>query len=359
MNARILKIFLFALLITMGSCTKNEFYLIFEFPEDINSTYKAAYYASNAGGGMEVETAAVITKGRGELKCVTYNPSTVWLFTAQQQLPSIIIYAERGDKIKISGLNSNPLEWTVKGGGKVNDLLTEWRVKNKDILRDAIMNFIRNDDKYGKALNKSVAEFVTAHPESAASALLLTAYYDSSIDGKEYQKLIKMLDESGVSEKYTALMARQDLLNTINDESASVSMKDIIVQSYLKNYDTLKLKSSPAPTFLYIWAPNDFNKETAMDSLRRLAKWRKDSASMIIADITIGNDSASWSFSCKRDSLRHTLRAIALRGFADRNMMDLSVRKTPWYIVTSGKGKMIYSGQNLEEAVKKFKKEKR
>lgn len=352
----LIKIFFFLGVFLAGGCVKNEFNLIFELPDKVNTTYKIAYYASDPRGGLEVETAVAVAQGKGELKCITRNPSALWLFSGQQTLPMIVIYAERGDKIRIIGEGPNPYEWEVKGGSKVNDLLTEWRLKNKQLLQDLVTNVGLDDsEKYRKKMNASVAEFVEQHPDSPASVLLLTAYYDSSLSREEYLNLKGILDESGLSEKFADLLSRQDYVSSLDDTSKSGGLKDIIVQSYGKNYDTLKFKSSAAPIFAYFWTPGDFNREAALDSVRKLAKWRSDSAKMTIADISLSPDSSTWAFSVKRDSLRHTLRAISFKGLADKNMMDLEIRKTPWFIVTSGNGKKAYEGQDLDEALRKFR----
>lgn len=331
---------------TLSSCAKNEFEVEFQLPANVNATYKISYCASDAKGSISIETAANIAAGKGSLKCITRNPATVWIFRGNAQLPSAVFFAERGDKIRITGDSDNPAEWQISGGGKANELLGQWRAQNREAIEKAVAAGAPGKGKAAEALNAAVAEFVKKHADSPAAAVVLGAYYNSRVDAGQFRRLCRLLEESGIAEEYPLLMARQDYLGL---QTENPKLKDFEVQSFWRNLDTLRLVSAKAPNFVYLWRRNDLHQDELKDSLKNLAKARRDSASLLITDISLDADSAMWAYQVKRDSIKGTLRAIMPKGLADENIIALGIGETPWFVVTK-KGKLLYSGSDFESA---------
>ena len=342
------------MLLLLSGCVKNEFSLIFSLPESVNSTYRLAYYASDARGGIEVESAVAVAAGKGEMTGITRNPTLVFISTGHSDIPSAIFYAERGDKINISGPDADPLGWTI-GSNKVNSQLTEWRLKNSDLIKRArLSERDASDPSPRKALNKAVAAFITANADSKAAPLLLTAYFDAAAEPTEYRRLSRLLEESGALDPMIALMARHDVLTATSEGGKTLPLRDIILRTREGYCDTLRLGESAPPTLIYFWRRNEPRHSEIIDTLKRLVRWRPDSASMPIADIALTTDSLQWAGVVRRDSLRHTLRSFSPHNLADTTAMSLGVRTTPWFIVTSGK-KTIYSGSDLAAASRSYR----
>ncbi|MDE6010036.1 MAG: hypothetical protein K2F87_01120, partial [Muribaculaceae bacterium] len=139
-------------------------------------------------------------------------------------------------------------------------------------------------------------------------------------------------------------------------DTKKMKLKDMVVQSRARNIDTLRIGSGASPVLLWYWRREDSDRKRAVDSLRRVLKWRPDSASMIVADIALMSDSAQWNFSSRQDSLDGAVRVFAPRGLADPDIMTMGVHSTPWFIVASGKGKAAYSGPDLDKAMAAFRK---
>ena len=331
-------------------CTKNEFDIEFSLPADVNATYKICYYASDKRGGLQIETAANVAQGKGKLRGVTRNPVAIWLFRGNSELPALVFYAERGDKIEISGNSGDPREWIVKGGGEPNELLAGWYAANGKELKN-LQGSGSSDAGSGK-INASIGAFVKEHSDSAASLMLMEAYFDSRLDPELFSSLKKILEDSGVLEEYPYMLSRQD---SGEEPGGKLNPEDMVVQSYLKNIDTLRLKSGATPHLLYFRRSEDKDAASVRDTLRSLSRWRGDSARMVIAVLTLDSDSTTWALEARRDSLKGVVRAIALKGFADEDVMRLGVGATPWYVVTSGKGRVVYSGPELKKMSEKVR----
>ncbi|MDE6273056.1 MAG: hypothetical protein K2M31_08640 [Muribaculaceae bacterium] len=349
------------LTILLSGCLKNEFTINVSLPEDINTTYRISYYGAASKGGIAMDAAIAVAAGKGNLKGYTRYPTVVSLFSGQNQLPSIAIYAERGDDIKIIGSEADPLGWEVKGN-KPNELLTEWRLANRSALEKVINPSGDNSYEVRKALNKAIESFVEKNQKSVASLILLGIYYDSVADLKGFKRLYDLLDKSGVIEDYPNLIPRQDLLTDteiIPVDGGGKKLTDIVVKSYVKNIDTLRLASGNHPTLMYFWRRSDIERREDVDSLKRIAGWSGDSVKMGIADFCLDSDSTSWTYPIKSDSLKNTLHAWVPRGFADRDLMKMGVAGTPWWIVTDSKGRVLYSGDDRTKALPAFRKLKK
>lgn len=346
-----------ALSLMAGGCLKNEFHVTFQLPEDVNSTYRLSYYASDSRGGLQIETAVAIASGKGEMIGMTRKPTLCTISTGLSDIPGAIFYAERGDKIVISGKDSDPLNWNIEGN-KITKALTEWRLENADLIREA-RNVARGAEEREarRKLNKAVEKYVEANPDSKASAFLLFSYFDAYTDPAGFKHLAHLVDESDVAEQVRYLLSRQDIDTStpLVADKPKLKLADMVLPNNSGSADSLRLASSSAPTIIYYWRRNDSEYYNLIDSLKLLAKWRPDTTSMVIADICLTSDSIQWVSEIRRDSLKHTLRSFMPAGMADPAAMSHGVGSTPWFIVSAGKGKAIYAGSDFSEAAKKFR----
>ena len=68
------------------------------------------------------------------------------------------------------------------------------------------------------------------------------------------------------------------------------------------------------------------------------------------------SDSTTWVNFIRRDSIKGAVRAWQPRGLAEGDMVKMGVSRLPWYIVKDKQGKDKYTGDDLKEAVKAFRK---
>lgn len=339
----------------LGSCVKNEFVMEFRLPESVNSTYRLSYYASDPRGGLQVESAVAVAAGKADVTGITRYPTLVTVNHGSSNLPAAIFYAERGDKITITGTDADPIGWTI-AGNRPSELLTAWRLDNRKTIEEARRS-AATDTTARRSLNALVEKFVKDNPDSPASPLLLFTYFDASLQPALFDSLRKSLWDTENFDDLNNLLARQDVAGAIiaTPDIKKARLNDITVQSADNNCDTLRFAKASAPVLLCYWRRGDEKRKEMIDSLRRLEKWRPDSASMVIADVALTTDSAQWRSSLRLDSLSHTIRAYSPRGMADSCAMQLGVRATPWFVVGAGKGRLLYSGPDLAEATRIFR----
>lgn len=344
------------LILTGGGCMRNQFELEVSLPENISYTYKITYYANDKKGGVDIEAAIDVQSGVGKMTGLTRRPSLGWIFYGNSPLPAAVFYAERGERIKMTGEERSPVGWKIEGN-KINELLTGWRLENKDLLNKVLDTFYNRYDKSEEVngkLNSAISKFVRSHPDSGASAILLGIYYDSSLNPEEESKLWKILKETGIMDKFGYLLVRQDMdfMDLPTPRTDRIGKKDIIIQSYLKNYDTLHLGNGKAPAMLLFWATGESSRIQMVDSLKKIIRLRGDSGRMIVADLCLSSDSAAWNYNCRIDSLRGGLRGIVAKGIADENIRGLGVDIVPSWLILDKTGKVVYRGENMAEAMK-------
>lgn len=314
MRKRIPYIILISIVILIGyGCSRNYALLKLSLDSEVNQVYALSYYAYDKGYGTFIESAVSVQKGAGEVRLPSLQPLIVRVISG---VTKIYIYADKGDKVNISGQTGNPLEWMVKGNS-INESLSEWRIKNKTILETGDQ----------AKINAAVTEFVTKNRENPASVILLMYRYDRRSDEAGFMKLWKSLSGEAAEPRWSDMVSRSDLLV----ETDHVKGKHtIIIRGRGSRRDTIT--TGKVPVVLYFWRNSDDDRQTAIDSLKKLRRQHPDSTKFIIADICFDPDSISWKAPLKRDSLEHTIRGWNPLGETDSAMRALGVTRTPMLI---------------------------
>lgn len=324
------------------SCVKNEFTLDFSFSEKTNENFPLIYYASDPEKGWIVESVATIADGRGEFKGITRNPCIVYVFHGSQW-PVTFLYADRGEKIRISGSASNPAEWSIDGND-INRGLTEWRLKNARILTDRRPGLSSRSEE----INKAVAEFVKKNPSDPVSTLLLLEYYDRDADSDGFLACYKLLKGEAAEARWRDVAARADVLA----KPEATSFPKQLVLTGLNKKDTFTLGEKPM--LLYFAGLGDKDRKEAVGRLKELARQHPDSSARVIAHVIFEPDSMRRWLAARNDSLKNVAEEWVPLGLADERMRELGVVRTPYVIVTDKKGKIKYRGGDLETAAKNF-----
>lgn len=337
--SRSLFTFLFSLLLFLSGCVKNEVKVEFQLPQSVNEAYRLVYYASDPVKGWYMEMVAVLQKGKGELTLPTRYPAIVFIMHGGGY-PVAAFYAERGDKIKITGDGANPVEWKISGN-KLTDSWTEWRLANRGA-------FASGDPE---KINRAVSEYVSKNPENPLAAIFLAIYYDRNVAEPGFKTAWNKLNGDALQPKWIELVGRNDMVegNPLFTDKAD----RIVFNSLGTGADTLEPAKTPA--ILYFWRKDDRKRSEAIDMLKTLSKDLPDSASRFIADICFELDSLYWRSSTRTDSLRHTVRAWNPMGEVDSVFSRLGVSQTPMFIVFDKKGTLKYRGDDIEKAEKAFR----
>ena len=327
------------LMLVLSGCLRNQMTLTFDLAPNVNTPCRIVYYASAKKGGMLKESYAQITNGKGEMKLPQGYPAIMFLFSSSSNNPSAIIYAERGDKITVTGNGSDISSWNI-GGNKVTEALTEWRLKNKGVLAG------NNEEK----LNAAVAEYVKKNPDSDAAAILLYVYFQRRGHEIEFANLFALLGKGVRNDK--------DLMNALSAADLLTGMveatkvpSEIILTGSEGYADTLKIGKGTSAMLMFTGGRTDSQDKISTDSLKNFLAKRNGKT---VAELYSETDSLSWRRHLENDSVTGLRRLWMPLGIADSIAINLGVKRIPYYIILDSKGKEIYRGDNFKEASSKF-----
>lgn len=326
-------------LLTLASCVKNEFRVEFKLPAGVNESYTMLYYVSDSEKGWLYDQVAVVQQGKCQMKGVTRNPTLIYVFQGAQE-PGVVIYAERGDKIEITGDSSSPASWTVSGND-INETLSAWRAENRTAL----------SGRDNKRVNDAVAKYVRANPEDPVSTILLEVYYDRSIDTAGFESLSKTLKGKAADVFWTELMSRSDLIGGF--EPLKQTASPLILRTAGNGADTIGFSEQPA--LLYFSYNNYDARKDDVSKIKQLLKERTDSGKPQIVSVSLENDSSSWRYQARMDSLKGAVVAWMPLSFADPAAVSLGIEKAPCFIVVGKKGKILYRGTSMDDAARKLR----
>lgn len=337
--------FLCLLAILLTGCVKNEFKVDAELPASVNDPYRLLYYASDPVKGWVVETVLAVEKGKGELTGMTRNPTLVYVFTSGSQ-PRTFFYAERGDVVKISGKDNDPLFWSISGN-KINEELTRWRGANKALLEA----WRPLADQGTEALNKAVAQYVTKNPENPVSVLLLLEYYDRRSDEEGFRKTWKQLKGNALDGKWRELVSRSDMLADIEEDALP---QKLVLQTVPDGLDTIEF--GKVPVLLFFTRSNVKEYQKNVGEMKEIAEASSDSASRVIANILLEPDSMLRVQNARRDTLPGVVEGWIPLGLSDSRVRNFGIGRIPYAIVVDNRKKIVYRGDDLQKARLEFKK---
>lgn len=326
---------LLLLLTLLSGCRKNEFLMEFSLPPSVSESYTLLYYASDPKTGWLYDQVAVITAGKGSVKGITRNPTLVYVFQGSN-VPGLVIYAERGDKIAIQGDNAAPAAWSVKGN-KINEALTDWRLDNIQWL----------SQRDGARINEAVATYVKANPEDPVSSLLMLVYYDRRLDPRGFDSTYKLLKGKAVDPKWTDLVSRNDMVGGY--APASYRTGSLIFRTAGNGCDTIRFDSVPA---LLFFANNNYgSRKSDLKDIKGFLKERIDSTRALVIDVNMEADSSAWRYQIRADTLDGAVRAWMPMSFSDTAARALGIKEIPTYVVVGKGGAILYRGGSAPDAV--------
>lgn len=332
----------------LGGCVKNEFKVDFEFPKDHIGNYLMTYYAWDSRGGSWIEQTASIQEGTASVDCFTRLPTLIYVRDASQPGNSMIIYAERGDEIKVSGDGKDMGAWKVTGN-KVSERWSEWRKNAYQQKADSV------------AFAKSIEEYVRKNPDDKLSSIIMLTEWNRRKDPEGFVRLWNTIDKGARGQQLIEMCGVSDLLGVefiTNAEgnleyAKDTKIKRLVLRSRDNGTDTLKFNKA---SLLYFYAENNSARRETVDSLKILVKDYPDSVKRVIADVYMDSDSMTWVNAIRRDSLNGVVRAWQPRGVSEEDMVKMGVTRLPWFVVKDKAGKETYAGNDLKKAMAAFRK---
>ena len=336
------------MMLMLAGCVKNEFKVDFEFPKDHIGNYLMAYYAWDSRGGRWIEHTASIQEGSASAACITRLPTLVYVRDASNPANFMIIYAERGDEIKVEGEGNDMAAWNVTGN-RLSERWSEWRRQaypKKDNLKD---------------FEESIGEYVRSNPKDELSAILMLTEWNRRENPEGFVKLWNSINKGARGQQLVEMCGVADLLGVEFITTAEGNLeyakdpkkKSLVLRSRDNGIDTLKFDKA---SILYFYSDNNAARREAVDSLKALARTYSDSSKRVVADIYMDSDSMTWVNAIRRDSLKGVVRAWQPRGIAEEDMVKMGVTRLPWLIVKDKGGKETYAGADLKDASDAFRK---
>lgn len=329
----------FILLVCLLACTKNEFTLEFDLDKGVTNNFNVNYYATDKSGGKTIQAVASVREGKCILTGVTRFPTLVYISYRNRGIP-LVVYADRGDKILISGSGDNPIDWNTEGG-IYNAQLSEWRKSSPETLLEA------NPD----SVNSLVSRYVENNSENPVALIILHSYFDRKINERAYQKLMASLHGEAKNTSWLKLTSRSDQL--YHSYSYPARLESMVMRSDRKITDTLSIDKKN-PVMLLFWHNGYPDRNALVDSLKNVTKSLPDSV-ILIADICADSDSVTWKSNIRRDSLEKVKRFWLPMGLNDPTAIKLHVTSSPYYIVFDKEGVQSYRGTDISMAIDEYK----
>lgn len=329
-----------AMLLQLSSCLKNEVDVDVKLPSSITDAYRLLYYASDQSKGWYIDAAIAVEKGLGSTKVYTKSPTIVTIMHNGNEMEAGF-YAERGDKIVISGENADPFTWRIKGN-KITEEWSDWRIENKSVLQG------RDPDK----INDVVKRYVSGHKDKPLSTILLLLYYNRDINDAGFRKLWESLEGDAASPALIKLIGRSDMLESKPIDI--VSVKDLIIKTRDTGVDTLRIGKNPL--LLMFTRNTDPGHDQDIRELKRIRGIEPDSAKFRIGELSFDLDSVGWANRQRVDSLTGIVRGWMPRGETDSIVNRLGVERTPYIIIFDKKGKTLYRGSDISKGLKEYEK---
>lgn len=104
-------------------------------------------------------------------------------------------------------------------------------------------------------------------------------------------------------------------------------------------------------TLMYFWEKSDTARNATVKRLKQLYRNYEKEGRLQVVDIMMSPDSAGWKNILAGDSSRWK-HYWAPGGTLNRNLLNMNIGKTPYYIVTTSVGKQLYRGASLDDAIK-------
>ena len=332
-------IFLFLPLLFMG-CKKSEFNLEFTLSSDVTDNYNVNYYATDTKGGITIQAVASVRNGKCSLKGVTKLPTVVYI-TSRTSLNPLILIAQSGEKIEISGEDKDPLAWQVEGS-EINADLSKWRIENLETLQK------NNAD----SVNLAVKTYVEENPRNPVSTILMLGYFHRHDDEREYADLMGSLSGEAKASQWLEMMGRTDQLD--HRYFYPARLQSLIMKASEKGVDTLMVNGRD-PLMLLFWQTGYSDRKNIIDSIKALEKEVKDTC-LLLADVCLDVDSSAWRGAIRRDSLGENVKRFwTPAGVADPKMQKFKIDALPYFIVFDKEGNQNYRGADLASAMNEYR----
>lgn len=242
-----------------------------------------------------------------------------------------------GDEIEIAGSMADPYHVAVEG----NDATEEW---NRFMIENAALYMMPDRTQ----LNQAIEKYVNSNPDRISSTLLLLNDYANISGTTDVDTLFKRISmearPAGLVNNYFALSQQLD------KEKSDKNIPSVMLYNSEDTITTITMARFKA-TLLYFWDKKDSQRREAIKDLKELySRHGGDKGRLQIVDIMMSPDSSRWKKTLEGDSTRWK-HYWAPGGALSRNLVNMSIECTPYFILTTSVGKQLYRGSSLTDAI--------
>lgn len=333
-----------------GGCIKSHFKIDFEINPDVWGTYQLTYYAQGPdGGGKWISQSIPLEGGKFSLSGVSLRP-TLGSVSTNGGTP-LWLWIEPGDKIKITGKESNTSTWSVGGNGINKD----WEA------------FRNNYDTDKGAPGERIKEYIQAHPDSKLSALLLLTGYPRREDPEGFADLWNTLDSKADAAGIAAIIGDADIISgypftlasggRLRYDAPKRPVKSLSLRQTDGKDHTFRISGrtpGDKPSLLYFYRRGDGDHYQTVKILKeevgRLAGKHREATEVQVAAICLDPDSVTWQSAMRSDSLKNVTDAWMPLSLADRQVRMLGITSTPAFVSVDRRGRQLYRGADAAKA---------
>ncbi len=300
---------------------------------DIGENNVQIIYVNEAG---VQSTTAVPENGRFELVGVSPNSTVVYVYTQQKKLLTKVVM-KNGDNLKMRGTVKHNYLIEMKGED-VNEDWNEFRRTH---------HLLYSENKQDE-LSDKIEEYVKENPDKLASLALLLYDY-SRLDDKA--KVYELLNSIPEELRLASLMRDYTDINAIKVEAGdSINTANALIFYNEKDYLEEFVPKNGKMSVMYFWKTYDKSHKGIVENLDSLfynymhtPKGRKQ---LQIADVVLDGDTAMWKRTLRTED-RDWEHYWAIGGHQHPTLKDLSVTRSPQFLVLDSVGKPLYNGDSI------------
>lgn len=329
----ILSTLLLLLMTAMSSCIKNEFTLTGKFDGAGTLPLHIVYRAANSERAFVVDENVPLMEGSFTMRCPTRYPTIVYLLDPTHR-QMYAIYAEKGDKLNITGLWGDPYTWQVSGN-EVMEQYCAWAKTHQDILHST----------QPEKINAAVAAYIHENPGTRTSLFMLVTMYRRDADEADFRRLLATFKDKDEVEEMLAAAAQEE-----PEKPATRPVRTLRLTG--ANDSTMTLTPGAARlTLLYFWREGFGPDHEAVVQLLKDVRGKRD---VRTATIFMDTDTIRWRQLLKGPMSSDSITALwATGGEVDPRLDGLEINSTPRLLLLDKNGKTIYNGTDAA-AVRKL-----
>lgn len=301
----------------MAACSSNDQFRVNGIVEgNPTMNMRAGYYAD----GVYKTVITAVREGKFEFTGSASQPTVLEIMDYEYR-PLARLYVKNGDEYDV---HMNPQDiYKVDISG--NDESARWSA------------FMRNNaEKLRNDANKTVADYVGAHPDDVVSTLLLMTSYDASESAAEADSLMSLISPSARPSSLT-----EGYMYVLDRLVSDVAMAPVLPMKYLDSRDSLQNfnPSRHELTLISVSRQSDVRRDSILPALRRLSK-EHSSKKLAIIDFSLDSDTTAWKRAARNDSASWK-QGWAAGGLASIAVKSLGLPSVPYVVVCDSTGTQL------------------